>query len=201
MIHWISLFEQHSYLILFAVIVLELIAVPISGEFFMVYAGYLVFQGKMNYPLAVLTSIAAAGIGITLTYWLGRMGGYNFIKKYGHYVHFGPERYDKIAEWIERSGKKLLIFAYFIPGVRHFTGYVSGISNMSYRTFLIPAYIGANLWGFCFITLGKALGSRWEEFHKVAGKYLNFIILVVVIVFVGVFVYRMYKKQIKNYFM
>ncbi|MFC6604791.1 DedA family protein [Ectobacillus funiculus] len=133
--HFISIFEHHSYPILFAVIVLELIAIPVSGEFFMSYAGYFVFQGKMSYTLALLTAIASGGVGITITYWIGRMGGYGLIEKYGKYVHLGPKRYDKTAVWMERSGSKLLLFAYFIPGIRHFTGYVSGISKMPYRTF------------------------------------------------------------------
>ncbi|UQD53135.1 DedA family protein [Bacillus methanolicus] len=198
MSHWVSIFQQHSYLILFAVIVLELLALPISGEFFMGYAGYLVFQGKMSYFLAVLTVIVAGGIGITVTYWLGRIGGYKLIEKYGRYIHLSPKTYDKIASWMEKSGSKLLVFAYFIPGVRHFTGYVSGISRMTYRTFITPAYVGASLWGFCFITLGKALGPRWDEFHKAAGRYLIIAILILALFLGGLLIYKMYKSQMKN---
>jgi membrane protein DedA with SNARE-associated domain len=198
MAHWISMFEQHSYLILFAVIVLELLALPISGEFFMGYAGYLVFQGKMSYFLSVLTAIIAGGIGTTVTYWLGRIGGYKLIEKYGRYIHLSPKTYDKIASWMERSGSKLLVFAYFIPGIRHFTGYVSGISRMPYRTFITPAYVGASLWGFCFITLGKALGPRWDEFHKAAGRYLIIAILILALFLGGLLIYKMYKNQMKN---
>jgi membrane protein DedA with SNARE-associated domain len=198
--HFISIFQHHSYIILFSVIVLELLAIPISAEFFMSYAGYFVFQGKMDYTLAILTAIAAGGVGITVTYWIGRLGGYKLVEKYGRYIHLGPKNYKKISAWMERSGSKLLLFAYFIPGVRHFTGYVSGISRMPYRTFLVPAYIGASLWGFSFITLGKILGPRWQDFHKLAGRYLIYIVLVLAIVIVGLLVYKFYKNQIKNFF-
>lgn len=198
--HFISIFEHYNYLILFLVIVLELIAIPISGEFFMSYAGYFVFQGKMNYILALLTAIAAGGIGITITYWIGRIGGYRLIEKYGKYVHLSPKRFNKTAAWMEQSGSKLLLFAYFIPGIRHFTGYVSGISRMPYRTFVIPAYIGASLWGGSFITLGKILGPRWEDFHKLAGQYFIYIVFVFAIVIGGLLIYKFYKKQIKNFF-
>jgi membrane protein DedA with SNARE-associated domain len=71
MSHLITLFEQHSYLILFTGIFLELLALPISGEFLMSYAGYFVFQGKMNYTLALLTVFVSGGAGITATYWIG----------------------------------------------------------------------------------------------------------------------------------
>ena len=200
MSHLITLFEQHSYLILFIGIFLELMALPISGEFLMSYAGYFVFQGKMNYFLALLTVFFSGGAGITVTYWIGKAGGYKLIEKYGRYIHLGPDRYKKTAAWFERSGSKLLVFAYFIPGIRHFTGYISGISRMPFIKFIIPAYIGSFLWGACFITLGKVLGPHWEVFHQAASKYFIIFILVLAVLLVGYFAYRFYKIQIKNSF-
>ncbi|WP_286228430.1 VTT domain-containing protein [Neobacillus mesonae] len=200
MSYLISLFEQHSYLILFTGIFLELMALPISGEFLMSYAGYFVYQGKMNYFMALLTVFLSAGTGITLTYWIGKAGGYKLIERYGKYIHLGPDRYKKTADWFERSGSKLLVIAYFIPGVRHFTGYVSGISKIPFRKFIIPAYSGAFLWGICFITLGKVLGPQWEAFHQAASKYFIVFIIVLAILVVGYLVYRFYKNQIKDFF-
>lgn len=200
MSYLLSLFAQHSYLILFIGIFLELMALPISGEVLMSYAGYFVYQGKMNYILALLTVFLSAGAGITVTYWIGKAGGYKLIEKYGKYIHLGPERYKKIAAWFERSGSKLLIFAYFIPGIRHFTGYVSGISRMPFRKFIIPAYTGVFLWGICFITLGKVLGPEWKAFNEAASKYLVIFLIVLALLLVGFLVYRFYKNQIKDFF-
>lgn len=200
MSYLITLFEQHSYLTLFIGIFLELLAFPISGELLMSYAGYFVYQGKMNYIFALLTSFLSTGAGITVTYWIGKVGGYRLIEKYGKYIHLGPERYKKTAAWFEHSGSKLLIFAYFVPGVRHFTGYVSGISGMPFRKFIFPAYIGAILWGSCFITLGKVLGPNWKTFHEAARKYLVVFLIALAGLIVGYLVYRFYKNQIKNFF-
>ncbi|MDQ6597844.1 VTT domain-containing protein [Bacillus salipaludis] len=200
MSYLITLFEQHSYLILFIGIFLELMALPISGELLMSYAGYFVYQGKMNYFLALLMVFLSGGLGITVTYWIGKAGGYKLIEKYGKYIHLGPERFKKTAAWFERSGSKLLVFAYFIPGIRHFTGYISGISKMPFRKFIIPAYIGAFLWGVCFITLGKVLGPQWKSFHQAAGKYLIVFLIGLAVLLVGYFAFRFYKVQIKEFF-
>jgi hypothetical protein len=142
----------------------------------------------------------SGGAGITLTYWIGKAGGYKLIERYGKYIHLGPERYKKTAAWFERSGSKLLVFAYFIPGVRHFTGYVSGISRIPFRKFIIPAYSGAFLWGICFITLGKVLGPEWKSFHQAANKYLVLFLIVLAILLAGFLVYQFYKNQIKVFF-
>ncbi|MEH7331775.1 hypothetical protein V7161_03995 [Neobacillus drentensis] len=77
-------------------------ALPISGEFLMSYAGYFVYQGKMNYILALLTVFASGGAGITVTYWIGKAGGFKLIEKFGKYIHLGPERYN-IAEYLVKS--------------------------------------------------------------------------------------------------
>lgn len=68
---------------------------------------------------------------------------------------------------------------------------------MPYRTFIIPAYIGVSLWGICFVTLGKALGPRWDEFHKEAGKYLIIAILVLALFLSALLIYKMYQTQMK----
>lgn len=200
MSYLISLFEHHSYLILFLGIFLELMALPISGELLMSYAGYFVYQGKLNYMLALLTVFVSGGAGITVTYWIGKAGGYKLIEKYGKYIHLGPERYKKVSAWFERSGSKLLVFAYFIPGIRHFTGYIAGISRMPIRKFIIPAYTGVFLWSACFITLGKVLGPEWKAFHEAASKYFVIFIIVIAVLLAVFFAYRFYKNQIKKFF-
>jgi membrane protein DedA with SNARE-associated domain len=43
-----DLFNQYGYLVLFAALMLELIAFPTPGETLMTYCGFLVFQGKLN---------------------------------------------------------------------------------------------------------------------------------------------------------
>jgi membrane protein DedA with SNARE-associated domain len=200
MSHLIVLFEQHSYWILFIGIFLELMALPISGELLMSYAGYFVYLGKMNYILALLTVLVSGGAGITTTYWIGKAGGNKLIERYGKYIHLGPKRYKKMSSWFERSGSKLLVFAYFIPGIRHFSGYISGTSKVPFRKFIIPAYIGSFLWGFCFITLGKVLGPRWKVFHEAASKYFVIFIIVIVVLLVVYLAYRFFKHQIKDFF-
>lgn len=154
----LTLIEKYSYLLVIAVNFLELVALPVSGELTMSYAGFLAFQGKMNYMFAILAATTGSISGITITYWIGKQFGSELVQKYGKYVHFGPEKYTKTAKWFEKHGNKLLIFAYFIPGVRHFTGYFSGISRLPFRIFIIYAYTGAFLWGLTFVTLGKILG-------------------------------------------
>ena len=86
-----------------------------------------------------------------------------------------------ISRWFERYGYGLLIVVYFIPGIRHVTGYFSGITKMPYKKFAINSYLGALIWSITFISLGKVLGDNYDKFnnnmnlndiYKIIHKYL-----------------------------
>lgn len=151
---------------------LEVLALPLPGEALMSYAGLLIFEGRMNWPLSVLSAVLGSSIGVTIAYWIGYKAGRPFFEKVGPKIHLGPDKLDKVSGWFERYGNKVLLIAYYIPGVRHFTGYFAGVTRLPFRTFAIYAYSGALLWTGIFITLGKILGPQWEKFHHAIGKYL-----------------------------
>ena len=59
-------------------------------------------------------------------------------------------------------GHWALTFGYFIPGVRHFTAYAAGMSELEAPQFALFAYSGAVLWVGTFLSLGYFLGERWD---------------------------------------
>ncbi|MDP1511890.1 VTT domain-containing protein [Paenibacillus ottowii] len=197
MTHFIQqLMDQHGYLVLGIALTLELLALPLPGEVLMTYTGLLVFQGHLNWMVSILTAGLGTSMGMTISYWIGYKLGKPFFQKHGTKFHLGPENLEKTSLWFERYGNKLLLFAYFIPGVRHLTGYFSGITRLPFRTYMIFAYTGAFLWTSMFISLGKILGPKWELFHHTITKYLIIAGLIAAVVFAGVYVYKKYRDQI-----
>jgi membrane protein DedA with SNARE-associated domain len=83
--------------------------------------------------------------------------------KYGWVFHLTPERLARVHSWFERRGRWTLLVGYFIPGVRHLTGYVAGVSELAFRDFALFAYTGAFCWAVAFITLGYVLGEQWNR--------------------------------------
>lgn len=191
-----NLMDHYGYYVLGVALMLELLALPLPGEVLMTYAGLMVFQGNLNWFLSILMAGAGASIGMTVSYWIGYKLGTPFFEKYGSKIHLGPDKLKKISQWFERYGNKLLIIAYFIPGIRHFTGYFSGITRMSFRTYMIYAYTGAFIWTGTFISLGKILGPKWEQFHHTITKYLLIAGIIAAMIFVFVYVFRKYRSQL-----
>jgi membrane protein DedA with SNARE-associated domain len=110
--------------------------------------------------------------GITLSYILGRTFGLALIHRYGKYVHLTEERIRYAHNWFERVGRWGLTFGYFIPGVRHFTAYAAGMSELTAHEFALFAYSGAFLWASTFIGLGYFLGERWAATSERIHRYL-----------------------------
>lgn len=167
-----DLVDHYGYLMIFSSLLLELIAFPLPGEVIMSYSGFLVFQGRLGWLPCILAAGTGTSGGMTVAYGIGRFLGAPFFQKYGHYVHLGPARLKTAADWYEKYGKKLLLVAYYIPGLRHLTGYFSGITRLPFHEFAGYAYTGAFIWAAVFVSMGKVLGSQWEELHRTVHNYL-----------------------------
>lgn len=190
-------FEQYGYWVLFIGLLLEYIALPFPGETTMTYAGFLSYSGYLSWPITVLVSAAGTTIGISITYWIGRRFGTAFFDRFGKYLLLPPAKLQKAGGWFNKHGNKIIFIAYFIPGLRHFTGYFSGIVRLPFRTFALYAYSGACFWVLTFPTLGYWLGPNWELLHKLAShpKIRIFLILAAVVV-VSVWLGIKFRKQL-----
>lgn len=192
----LELINLYGYIILFSALMLELIAFPLPGQLMMTYCGFLVYQSKMNWILSIFVATAGVISGITIAYFIGTKLGAKALKKYGPYVHLGPRGMEKTSKWFKLYGNKLLILAYFIPGVRHITGYFSGITEISYKKFAINSYFGALIWTTTFISLGRFLGPNWEKFDSYISKYSIIASLIISLILIIIYAYRNHKARI-----
>jgi membrane protein DedA with SNARE-associated domain len=189
----IHLIDQYGYIVLFISLMLELIIVPIPNEILMSYVGFLAYQGKVNFVLAILFGGAGGIAGVTISYWIGHKLGAPFFYKYGRKFHLGPEKIERMSRWNQKYGRRLLLFSYFIPGVRHVTSIFSGITRLPFRSFAIFSYIGVFLWVGTIISLGKIFGPKWEQFHQEAKLYM---IIGCVVIGLGYAMYLYIKTNI-----
>ncbi|MCR8642490.1 DedA family protein [Paenibacillus sp. N1-5-1-14] len=190
-----DLFHQHGYYVLFFGLLLEFIALPFPGETTMAFAGYLSYEGIFQWEWLVLLAFLGTTIGMTITYFIGYFVGMPFVKKYGKWVFLSPEKIDKTKFWFDKYGYALIFIGYFIPGVRHFTGYFSGIVRLPFRKFAFFCYTGALFWVLLFIWIGKLFGPQWEAMFHLFERYAK-IGVVVLAVLVLLYVCVRYRKPI-----
>ncbi|TCZ80830.1 DedA family protein [Paenibacillus albiflavus] len=177
-----ALFEQYGYAFLFVGLLLEFIALPFPGELTMLYVGYLSYLGVIDGWTALLLAFTGTTLGMTVTYFVGLKVGMPFIQRVGKWVFITPSKFDKTQKWFNKRGNFLIFIGYFIPGVRHVTGYLTGILGSSFRTFATYAYSGALFWCICFIGLGYVFGSQRDNLFYAVERYSWRIVIILVLI-------------------
>ena len=168
LMHWIA---TYGYGGLTALLMLGIVGLPIPDETLLVFAGFLIWQGKLNPLLTFAAGWAGAASGITISFLLGRWLGRTVVDRYGRYLHLTHQRLNKLERWFERTGDWLLAAGYYLPGVRHFTALTAGVAGLPFGRFSVFAYSGAAIWVATFLTLGYLVGERWETAMVLIHRY------------------------------
>ncbi|HVV67451.1 MAG TPA: DedA family protein [Gammaproteobacteria bacterium] len=191
---WIT---QYGSFALFVLLAVGIFALPIPDETLMVFAGFLVAHGKLEPIPTLIAACAGACSGITVSYVLGRTAGTYLLKKYGHWIRITEAKMQRVHDWFERIGRFALLIGYFIPGVRHLTGYAAGISELEYSKFALFSYSGACIWVVCFLSLGYFLGNRWVTIidHLDQRWYQLILIALGIVLLLGIYFWLRMKKR------
>ena len=139
---------------------LGIFALPIPEESLLLLLGFLIAKGKLTFFPSLIAAYAGSCCGITGSYGLGIATGHFLSQTWGRYIGLTEKRYQLAHNWFERVGKWALVIGYFIPGVRHLTGYVAGALKLPFRYFVLFAYSGAGLWVSLFMGAGYILHNH-----------------------------------------
>jgi len=139
---------------LFFLLAIGIIGLPVPDETLLLLAGFLAAKGKITLFGIIFAAFSGSICGISLSYFLGRTLGYHASHRYGKYIGFTQAKLKRTHDWFEKYGKWLLLFGYYIPGVRHLTGLVAGTTKLDYRIFALFAYTGAICWSSTFLIIG-----------------------------------------------
>lgn len=150
---------QYGYIAIFLLLSLGIIGLPIPDEVLMTFVGYLCSQGVLLYIAAVLVAFSGAMFGMTFSYVVGRKVGKPLLWKYGKWLMLTPGRLAKVEGWFQKYGIWTVVFGYYVPGVRHLTCYLAGVTGIEARKYLLFAGFGAIIWCTVFITIGYYIGT------------------------------------------
>lgn len=143
------------YAILFAIVFCEtgLVITPfLPGDSLLFAAGAIASGGRMDLTALCVVLLAAAFLGDTVNYWIGRFSGYELARKFPRLVR--QKHIDKTHEFFERYGGKTIIIARFVPIVRTFAPFVAGVGRMTYTRFMMFNAVGALLWVLLLVPAG-----------------------------------------------
>jgi membrane-associated protein len=150
-----------GYALLFGVVFAEtglLTGFFLPGDSFLFTIGVVAGAAKLNIWVVLPLLMAAAIIGDTTGYLLGRRTGPHIFNRPNSRL-FRREHLMRSREFYEKYGGKTIVYAKFVPIIRTFAPFVAGVSEMNYFRFLEYSVAGVVLWVSSITTLGLTLGS------------------------------------------
>lgn len=158
----VEMIAQYGYLAIFVLLALGILGLPVPDELLMLFVGYLTSTMVLNFSVSVLVCFVGSITGMLISYTIGLRLGQPVVDRYGKWVGLTPKRFASVKRWFFRFGNWTVFIAYFIPGIRHVTSYISGISAMSFKKYLPVAVAGAFIWSLLFVSIGYFVGSRFS---------------------------------------
>ena len=149
------------YAILFAIIFSEtgFVVTPfLPGDSLLFVAGALAALGGMDIMILIAVLLAAAALGNTLNYQIGRYLGPK-VFQWENSRFFNKAAFDRAHDFYERYGGITIILARFMPFLRTFAPFVAGVAAMSRLKFTTYNVVGGVIWVVGICTAGYFLGS------------------------------------------
>lgn len=181
--HAISLFaglvplvSSMGYLGLFLLMFLENMALPIPSEIVLTFAGYLILNGAMDFPIALAVSTIASFLGSVTLYFVSfKLRGPLFHTLAGK-LRINETRLAKSEAWLGgKYGSTLILLARFTPGIRSSISIPAGVLKMNPFRFSVMTLIGSFGWSMLLIYIGYSAGglaSQITNFLFQAAPYM-----------------------------
>lgn len=179
--------EHYGLWVVFGVVFLEVAGLPfIPGETALIAAAALASQGHGSIVAILALAFAAAVIGAAVAYFIGRRWGRELLRRWPRFERLTHKGLDRSQEFFDRHGTKAVFLGRFVPVVRATLGWMAGVAQMRFRSFLVWNVLGAAAWSCAIGLLAYYLGAAVIKTVEKDLLYGVLAILGLVAVFIGV---------------
>jgi membrane protein DedA with SNARE-associated domain len=158
------LLERYGYGVVAAAVMAEGVGIPPPGQTLLIAGALEAAKGRINIMWLLFLVTAAATIGNSFGYAIGRWGGRTVLNK----LKINPSRQQRFDDNFHRRGGVVILLARFVDGLRQFNGIIAGVMRMPWWTFTAYNAAGALLW-----TCAWGLGTYYldRDIHLIAGLF------------------------------
>jgi membrane protein DedA with SNARE-associated domain len=181
---FLNFIDTWGYIAIAVLMAMESACLPIPSELVFGFAGYLVFEGRMDMTFAVAAGVLGGLLGSIIAYAVGYYGGKPFINKYGKYVLLSQKHVNIAQKWFDRYGLKATFYSRFLPVVRTFISLPAGVAQVDFKKFTIYTILGSLPWTVALIYAGMLLGENWHKIQTIGHSAA--LVVVVGLVFIGI---------------
>lgn len=151
--------REYGYWAVFGGIALENAGIPLPGETITLVGGFLAGSGELDYWWVLGCAIAGAILGDNCGYWIGRWGGWPFLRRLGQLFRIQESQLLEVKAKFSQNAAKAVFLGRFVALLRIFAGPLAGIAKMPYWKFLLCNGAGAALWASVMVSLAFFVGE------------------------------------------
>ncbi len=164
--------EAGGYVGVGALVALANVIPPLPIEVILPLAGFLTGEGKLSFPLVVLSATVGSVVGALalygLGYWLGEERLRRLIKRFGWFLLLKESDLDRAQRWFDNHGGKAVMVGRVIPGTRKLVPIPAGVARMSLPRFVAYVALANGLANSLLAGLGWLLGDQWAAVRRYA---------------------------------
>ena len=168
-----------AYIAVFCLVFAEdalFVGFVIPGETAAVLGGVVASRGEVVLGTMMALVVAAAIIGDTVGYEVGKHLGSRLMKTRALARHSG--RLENAQDFLRRKGGSAVFLGRFTAFFRAVMPALAGTSRMPYGRFLAYNAAGGIAWGIGFVLLGFLAGNSYEAVAQTVGRDLAVVIAV-----------------------
>lgn len=185
------LLDRYGYAAVFAAVLVEGCGLPAPGQTLLLAGSLAAADGQLHLALLLLVATAAAFLGNSVGYLLGRWGGRPLLAKF----KVNEQRLRRIEGLFSRRGGGLIIVSRFLDGLRQLNGIVAGLLQMPWWVFTGYNLLGAVLWSF-FWGLGPFfLDRHFVALHQFMDRFRPWVALPALACFALLILYLPRRKR------
>ena len=180
------------YAALFAVVFAEtglLVGFFLPGDSLLFTLGVVCGSGELNLAIVIPLLIAAAVIGDTTGFFLGRAAGPRVFSRPKSRL-FNPQHLRDTEAFYAKHGGRTLIYARFVPIIRTFAPFVAGVAQMPYSRFILYSVFGGIGWVTFMTLLGYGLGQV-----PLVQKYFDIVVLLIIAISIAPAILQFLKSR------
>ncbi len=162
-------FSQYGLIAIFVIVLLEYLNLPgFPAGVIMPLAGVFAANGRINFMIALLVSVAAGLVGSWILYFFGLKGGEFFLKAYLKKFPKHRPAIEKNMELIRSKGSVGVFTAKLIPMVRTLISIPAGVTKMDFVKYTASSTLGIFVWNLLFVGAGYLLGEAFFDIFRIA---------------------------------
>lgn len=180
-------------------ILLETFLPPIPSEAVLPGAGFLAYDGRMNFWLAWAAATAGALLGAWIWYVVGAALGRDRTRRLvGRIPLLDHDDFDKSEAFFQKWGGVAVLVGRCVPLVRSFISIPAGIERMSFAHFSAYTLLGSGVWNAIWIGAGYLFGPAIKPaLEQWSGVLSNAVLAVIAIAFVW-FVVKRVRRLVRS---